>query len=63
MSEDVKKQQDLLFFNRSMYCTRRRSDSSKDAHDTFMKNYSKILKPPEEKLPALDIKPHVNNKG
>jgi hypothetical protein len=46
-----------------MYCTRRRSDSSKDAHDTFMKNYSKILKPPEEKLPALDIKPHVNNKG
>jgi hypothetical protein len=49
-----------VFFN---YLIHRRSDSSKDAHDTFMKNYSKILKSSEEKLPALDLKPHANGNG
>ncbi|XP_028392487.1 cyclic nucleotide-binding domain-containing protein 1-like [Dendronephthya gigantea] len=38
----------------------RRNNSSKDAHDTFMRNYSTILKSSEEKLPALDLKPHAS---
>ena len=51
------------YFDRLLYFTCRRSDSSKDAHDAFMKNYSKILKSPDEKLPALDVKPHADVKG
>ena len=32
-------------------------DSSKEAHDTFIRNYSKIFHPSGDKLPAL--KPSV----